>query len=211
MTRLASLPMYDWPEIAPLWDALWTEMARVFHDAGYDVAPTLTRGKDLIDDPDMLLAQICGWPLVMGYLSKVEVIGSFDFGLQGCASGAYNSVIIEGAQSGPVAVNDMNSQSGYAALCRHLGAAPQDVLITGAHRASIEAVADGAASIAAIDAVSWRLAEMYEPAAGHVRVIARTAATPGLPLVTRQGEDAAAMAVLVARALETEARLRYKL
>ncbi|HSO47293.1 MAG TPA: PhnD/SsuA/transferrin family substrate-binding protein, partial [Rhizobiaceae bacterium] len=57
-------------------------------------------------------------------------------------------------------------------------------LSTGGHRASIKAVAEGRAQLAAIDAQSWRLATAHEPAAREVHVSGRSSNVPGLPLIT---------------------------
>jgi ABC-type phosphate/phosphonate transport system substrate-binding protein len=94
------------------------------------------------------------------------------------------------------------SQSGHAALDAALGPlAPDRGLVTGSHRASIVAVATGAAEIAAIDAVSWRLAEAWEPEAARLRVLGWTRPTPGLPMITARGRDPGPIAGAVAEAI----------
>ena len=180
MTQV-SLPMYDWPEVSGLWDALWAEMSVAL--AAFGAPERLDRSGVPVEAA--LLTQTCGWPLVReGW--DVEIVGAFDFGLKGCRPGEYRSVLIEGPGQGPVAVNEMGSQSGYAALCRYLGTRPDEVILTGSHRASVQAVAQGRAGMAAIDAVSWRLAEAHEVAAGACRVVGHSPPVPGLPLVARR-------------------------
>ena len=89
------------------------------------------------------------------------------------------------------AYNMRESQSGWAALDKvlqiesHFG----DLVQSGAHRASIAAVAEGRADCAAIDAVSWALAQRHEPAAASVHMIAVTPPTPGLPFITGQANE----------------------
>ena len=89
-----------------------------------------------------------------------------------------------------MAVNGADSQSGHAVWRHELGARGLtgsffgDVVLSGGHRHSIEAVAEGRADVAAIDAVSMVLAERHEPATAGVRILARTDPTPGLPLIT---------------------------
>ena len=74
-------------------------------------------------------------------------------------------------------------------------------LLTGSHFAAISAVADGRADIAAIDAVSWRLAERHLPAAAALIVIASTEPTPGLPLITASDGPAALLFAAISGAL----------
>lgn len=86
-----------------------------------------------------------------------------------------------------LAFNEHRSMSGYLALKRDLEAMGTgfglfgDVVATGAHRASVIAVADGKADFAAIDCKSWRLAERYEPAAKELHVVGWTARRKGCP------------------------------
>ena len=86
------------------------------------------------------------------------------------------------------AYNMTHSQSGFAAPVRLLAssghASLPEPLETGAHRASIIAVATGEADWAAIDAVAWELARRHEPAAEDLVVFATTPETPALPLIT---------------------------
>ena len=58
------------------------------------------------------------------------------------------------------------------------------VKVTGSHRESIRAVVNGSADIAAIDVISWQLAERFEPGANALKVIAQTKSRPSLPLIT---------------------------
>lgn len=62
-------------------------------------------------------------------------------------------------------------------------------LETGSHRHSIQAVAEGRADYAAIDARSWALARAFEPACRHVEVIAETAHKPAPVLISHRHEE----------------------
>ena len=91
--------------------------------------------------------------------------------------------------SGRVAVNGTDSQSGFAALQLALlrpEGSPRalDIDQSGSHRQSIQAVAEGRAELAAIDAVSFRLGLRHMPEASAVTVVGCTRPTPGLPLIT---------------------------
>ncbi|MGI4748298.1 MAG: phosphate/phosphite/phosphonate ABC transporter substrate-binding protein, partial [Janthinobacterium lividum] len=64
-----------------------------------------------------------------------------------------------------------------------------DVVVTGSHAASIDAVRRGTADLAAIDCVTFALLRRHRPAlTERVRVLDWTIASPGLPLVTTQDE-----------------------
>ena len=94
------------------------------------------------------------------------------------------------------AVNALDSQSGYGAMMNEVGTREffSDWIETGAHATSIAAVVGGRAGIAAIDAVTWRIALKFQPETAALRVLARTDPTPGLPLITshrRNAEDLA--------------------
>ena len=103
------------------------------------------------------------------------------------------------------AFNQTHSQSGYAAPFNHL--APQGVWFdlkfeTGSHLGSARGGAEVQADIAALDAVSWRLIQRYEPIAQKLRVIEWTTPTPGLPLITAKQNDGEAMFAAISRAID---------
>ncbi|MEM9464781.1 MAG: PhnD/SsuA/transferrin family substrate-binding protein [Actinomycetota bacterium] len=200
MTPIASLPMYDWPEVVDALDRFWTAIRSSLDELGVAVPDARIRPTESVDhwrDPSLLISQTCGLPLRRHLLDDVAVIGSFDHRLPATPAGHYHSVVVV-AESHPAAslvefdaataaVNGAESQSGHAALRHALIAHPGAVtaaIRSGSHRDSVRMVADGLADVAAIDAVSWELAVAHEPAAARCRVLQRTAPTPGLPLVT---------------------------
>jgi ABC-type phosphate/phosphonate transport system substrate-binding protein len=89
-----------------------------------------------------------------------------------------------------LAFNAPDSLSGLLALQRDLEAQGSGLHIfsalfeTGGHRASIRAVAEGRADVAAIDAKTWGLAQRFEPAARELAVVGWTGRRKGLPFVT---------------------------
>lgn len=206
---IAGLPMYDWPERRPATDALWARLRDALRAAEFDAPDALTRMDDLQAlwlAPDLLLAQTCAYPLETALRGRVRYVATPVHGAPGCGRGTYRSVVIARGLgedmvapatpdatlpiqlSGRLAANAPDSLSGYVALARDLEATglamPGPALWTGAHRASIRAVAEGEADVAAIDCVSWRIAQAHEPTAARVRVIGWTAERPGLPLIT---------------------------
>jgi ABC-type phosphate/phosphonate transport system substrate-binding protein len=109
------------------------------------------------------------------------------------------------AQVTRLAVNARHSMSGFLALMedanslrvrampgRRRDAEDAGDLIeieTGGHRASIRAVAEGRADLAAIDCRSWAMALDHEPCARGLVVVGWTAERPGLPFVTGAATD----------------------
>lgn len=213
---IACLPMYDWAEMRPATDRFWALIRDRLRARGIDAPDTLHRGERWDDwrAPDLLLSQTCGYPYRTALHGHVALVGTPDYGLPDAPPGHYYSQLIvrhgEGSDwrdylGGVLAINGHDSQSGWAAPQNH--AAPEGLsftrqLVTGAHVASAAAVAEGQADIAAIDAVTWRLLARYRSdLAQELTVIARTAPTPGLPLISAPSNDSAALAAVVSAAI----------
>lgn len=204
---IASLPMYDRPANAAAHDALWGLIRDNLRDAGVAAPEALDRETDHMDGwarPDLVLSQICNLPLRALFTGKVALIGAADYGLAGCPIGHYNSVFVvrkdakgetpKDFAKARLVVNAMLSHSGYEAaqtwaLRHEFTFAPP--LVTGAHDASLRAVATGDADIASIDAQTWRMQQQDMPEAAQVRVIGVTDTSPGMTFITKLGEDTA--------------------
>ena len=224
---IASLPMYDWPEVQGATDQYWRAIRSALGHGPAD----LTRGFDDYiahwQRPDLLLSQTCGMPYRTRLHAHVTLVGTPDFGLPGCAPGQYCSVLVVNAQDGRAqlsdftddifAYNEGGSQSGWAAPASHVagrGLRFARLLATGSHRASFRAVADGRAAMTAIDAATWELAQQYDPTCARLRVLERTAPTPGLPYVTALANDPAPLAAAITAAiadLDTQTRAALRL
>ncbi len=202
---LATLPMYDLPELRGATDALWAAIAVRLQDRGVAAPQTLLRGTDLAamwTDHRLLLGQTCGYPLVTSLAGKVAVVTTPAYLAEGCDGALYRSaVVVRAADSAGslanlcgrrCAVNDAASNSGMnvlrAAVAPLANGATRffaETIMTGAHAASMTAVAEGRADVAAIDCVTWAHLQRWRPeTAGKLRVLAWTEATPGLPLIT---------------------------
>lgn len=222
---IASLPMYDWADLRPATDALWRRVRDALACEGVDAPATLDRETGLWEtwqDPALVLSQTCGMPYRTRLHGRVTLIGTPDYGLPGAPAGHYYSVLVvradtpgtfEDFQGAVLVCNGDDSQSGWAAPLTHAaerGMAFGRLLLCGAHRNSAVAVAEGRADIAAVDAVTWRLICAHLPdVAGRLRVVDKTAPTPGLPLIAAPDADAAASFRAVAAAisdLEPDAR-----
>lgn len=213
MSGLAALPMYDWPEVRAETDDWWRHLrdrvgatlpATLTRPDGAAAVAALWR------DPRLVFAQTCWGPLRAGLAEFVRVLAQPDYGDVPGGRGPYyrSALVMREADAAlnadaPVpstpatalprrplaglrlAANGPESLSGFLALAEDCPAA-RDLAVTwtSGHRASVRAVAKGAADLAAIDCRSWALARRFEPAAAGLRVVGWTAERLGLPYVT---------------------------
>jgi ABC-type phosphate/phosphonate transport system substrate-binding protein len=214
---IAALPMYDGPEAAAANDRFWALIRDGLRAAGQGAPDALTRTDDLWavwQSPDLVLAQTCGLPFRARLHDRVTLVGTPDYGVEGCPPGYYRSVLVARADDprlalvdfdgATLAYNEALSQSGWAAplaAAAEAGIVLRPGPMTGAHRASARAVAEGRAALAAIDAVTWRMIRGPDRLEDALRVVGHTAPTPGLPLIARAGADAAALFRAVAQAI----------
>jgi ABC-type phosphate/phosphonate transport system substrate-binding protein len=197
---IASLPMYDWPEVREATDAWWAGLARHLGLAmGLDRAPDHAASWHR---SNLLFSQTCGYPFTHALKGKLHLVATPHYGADGCNGSDYCSIILA-RDAGPLAafrgsraaINHADSMSGMLALKlvfaplakngRFFGSA----MLSGSHRRSMAAVRDGKADICAIDAVCVALARRYRPdyLKGLVE-IARSSMVPGLPYVTVAGD-----------------------
>jgi ABC-type phosphate/phosphonate transport system substrate-binding protein len=161
--------------------------------------------------PALLLAQTCWGPMELGLAAHVRVIGQPDYSaFEGGRGAFYSSAIVmrrgetrcqappddgramlplEAMRGARLAFNGPDSMSGIIALTRDLEAAGEGLglfaerIETGAHRASVVAVAEGRADVCAIDCRTWELVRRFEPNAAKVEVVGWTARRKGLPYI----------------------------
>jgi ABC-type phosphate/phosphonate transport system substrate-binding protein len=161
--------------------------------------------------PDLLLAQTCWGAMELGLAEHVVVVGQPSYkGLEGGQGQLYSSALLMRASEAHVApsadgspiipierirnkrfgYNSLDSMSGIMAPSRDLEAMGESLAIfcerieTGAHRASIVAVAEGRADVCAIDCRSWHMAKRHEPKAAELEVVGWTGLRKGLPMIT---------------------------
>lgn len=205
---IAALGMYDRAETAAANDRFWALIRDGMRARGIAAPEALTRGAGAYwpawEAADLVLAQTCGLPYRSRLHERVTLIGTPDYGVEGCAPGFYRSVLVVRADDrrgrleefagARFAFNEGLSQSGWAAPQAHAaerGFQFRPDVQSGGHLFSLRAVAEGRADIAALDAVTWRLLQRWEAAARAVRVLEMTAPTPGLPFIAAAGADAA--------------------
>lgn len=208
-SMLASLPMYDLPEVRAATDDMWSGIASALRRAGIDGVPdALTRdaGIDVWHSRELLLSQTCGYPLTHALAGVVELIATPAYSAEHCSGADYCSLVIvsednpadglDDLRGGVCAYNARHSQSGYNVLRAAIaplasGAAFfSNTIESGGHANSIGLVATGRADVCATDCVTHAMIARYCPdVLDGTRVLCATESAPGLPYVTRAGID----------------------
>ncbi|OWW00266.1 PhnD/SsuA/transferrin family substrate-binding protein [Rhizobium sp. R693] len=210
--RLASLSMYVDPQ--PLMDAtadLWRYISDYLRDeAGLSGVPaeldrSLTYHEAWLH-PDLILAQTCGYPYAKRLRGSVRLVATPIYDLPGCDGPLMRSFIIvhESASVRSLAdlfglraaVNDHESNSGSNFFRAEIAPLAEgrrffgDVIETGGHAASITALAEGRADVAAIDCVTFGNIRRFAPQRlAGLRILAETTSGPGLPFITSSGSS----------------------
>lgn len=219
MSVIASLPMYDWPELKDATDALWGAIRTELEAVEIQAPETLlrqTRYGGEWRNPNLLLSQTCGWPYATTYRDALTLVAVPNYAATGCEAGRYSSAVIVAAdapyqrldqlEGRHFAYNGPDSQSGVQTIREAIapfanadGPFFGQTSQSGAHRASLHMVAVGEADCAAIDAICWHYAQHCEPeATSRLRVLCWTRPAPALPFVTARNRDAAAPALRAA-------------
>jgi ABC-type phosphate/phosphonate transport system substrate-binding protein len=214
---IASLPMYDLPELRQSTEAWWLGLATWWRRLGLTSIPdALEHPVDRYAhwlDSSLFFSQTCGYPLTHLLKNKVSLVATPCYRAQGCLGATYRSAIITRSELGIVdlaglkgaraAVNDYDSQSGWNVFrhaLRRFGAAERffgSIIATGAHRNSVTAVRSGAADAAAIDCVTYELLRANAPdELIGVSVVAWSDPAPSLPFISRADIDGRSLAIL---------------
>ena len=185
--------------------AMWQGIADHLCAAGVPDVPTALIWPDDMAShwlaPELLLSQACGFPLVTILDQRVQVVGAFHYEAPGCDGVLNRSQLVVRADDPArtlddlrgrrVAINGTDSQSGYNSLRAllaplvHGGRFFSATHVSGAHHLSVLAVRDGLADVASIDCVSLAGFQKHRPdITAGTRVLAQSAAYPGLPLIT---------------------------
>ena len=214
---IASLMMYARPELEAAHRRYWALIRDALAARGIEAPEALSNEAEeftVWEAPDLILSQTCGMPYRLRLHGKVQLVGTPDFGVEGCQPGYYRSAIVVRAddprrdlsafRDTRFAYNQTISQSGYAApyaVAREHGFWFANRVESGGHVKSAKAVALGHADIAAIDAVTWQFIKRYDDFAGHLRVLEWTPPTPGLPYITSLSMNAARIFDVVSDAI----------
>jgi len=217
LTRIASLPMYNLPEMADVNTAFWRALAEGLRRNGIADAPfeLLMESPSVADSipPETLFTQTCGYPLQTIYCGQFQLLGVPTYDAPGCGKGSHRAFIVvrddspmerlEDLRGGTFALNSRRSNSGmnlprvmFARIAggqRFFGR----VVETGSHAASVQLVAGGGADAASIDCLTYAFLSDYRPVAlERVRRFADTPESPAIPFVTAASTPPDDVAVL---------------
>jgi ABC-type phosphate/phosphonate transport system substrate-binding protein len=215
---IASLPMYDLPPFQAANDRLWASIRDGLRAENLPAPDALTRGAETLwpewESPDLILSQACGMPYRTRLHGHVTLIGTPDYAVENCPPGYYRSIFIAHKDdprqdltefnTSEMAYNEAVSQSGWAAPLTHaktIGITLNPTLKTDGHMLSMQAVAEGRAPLASLDAVTWRMLQTFHPQAAQVKAIAQTDPTPGLPLIAAKGANAPLLFAIIDKAI----------
>jgi ABC-type phosphate/phosphonate transport system substrate-binding protein len=215
--RIASLMMYDNPDVVrSANDALWAAIRDRMRKAGFDEPDALDRAGEYHSywlRPELALGQTCGFPYVSELKGKVRLVATPVFSYSG-GKGARRASFIVVGETDPAksiadvrgkraVINDWLSNSGMnllrIAVAPHAGGRPyfSDVTVSGGHIASIAAIREDRADVAAIDSITWGLHARHAPEKiAGVKIIGETPMGPGLPYITRSDAGDAEVAAL---------------
>lgn len=188
------------------WQALFDRFYPLI-DAPAELQTQLLFAADeaLLRDPDLYIGHSCGYPLMANLQDALLPVCVPCFDLPGVDGKQYSSCFITPVDSAIeslaqcqgkiVAINNSDSNSGMNLLRYALakqGASSKyfsNVLLTGGHLASLEAVAANRAQLAAIDSVSFQLiADQNPELVSAVRIIDFSEPTCGLPFVVPRAQ-----------------------
>jgi len=135
---VASLPMYDFPELQEAHNVFWGALAERLAAAGLNNVPrTLTRGvrpAEIWGNPSLLFAQGCEYPLAKTFAGRVRVVAHPVYSAGGCDAARYRSAIVVRAETGgppvdggPVANGSADNQLAALATLRGVRCAVNEV------------------------------------------------------------------------------------
>ena len=218
--------MYPFPQVRDATNNLWSAIRSTLGWGPTELEWNVV-SPQVWDEPNLLLAQCCGWPLVTEVPDTIAVVGAFDYAVPDSYEGTYRSLIVTNTdrsldelRSDPntlAAVNDHSSLSGWISFQNAWHGQPKN-FVTGAHIESCRALVAGRAQVACIDAVSWNLFEEFEPSVVvGLTIVGQGPRIPCLPIfvpaqhAAKVPELRAAFAVAVADPALTQARAALRI
>ena len=104
---VASLPMYDFPELREAHNEFWGALAGRLGAAGLkDVPRALKRGVSLREvwgNDRLLFAQGCEYPLAKAFVDRARIVAHPVYSAAGCEGARYRSAIVVLAETGDTA------------------------------------------------------------------------------------------------------------
>ncbi len=217
MSALASLPMYNLPEMRTANARFWEILRGLLLEAGLsDVPETLIFARGPVPtrlEPELLFSQTCGYPLETVFKGQAIRLGAPVYDAPGCDGPTHRAFFVVREDSpaqrladlkgGVFLLNSPVSNSGMnlprRALAEIAGGKPffRDIIETGGHPASLDRLLRGEGDVASIDCVTYAFWRNYRPeAAARVRVIAETPPSPAIPFVTSVATPPATVDIL---------------
>jgi ABC-type phosphate/phosphonate transport system substrate-binding protein len=215
--RFIACGMYAFTEAQQeAWQGLFEHFFELSGCAPGQVSLKFEHGSEVLRQPGLWFGHTCGYPLVSHLKDDFSPFCVALFDVPGTSGGLYSSRIIvaadadiqslAGCRGRVAAMNNSDSNSGMNVL-RHAvatihGGGPffSSVVTSGGHLNSLEAVAEGAADVAAIDCVSFQLIADWQPRLiERVRVIGDSVKTCGLPFVIPRAADASDIGAITDR------------
>jgi ABC-type phosphate/phosphonate transport system substrate-binding protein len=188
-------------------DALLSRLKTHLHDIGWEGRIDIVVPKGALRthwlDPNLLLSQTCGYPLMTYLRGQVTLLSTPQYRCSGCFGTHYSSRIVVretdrqtslSAYRGRIAaINSEDSNSGMNVLRHALiplvdhaqgGTFFSDIVVSGGHLQSLDLLQTGRVDVAAIDVVTWSLLEDTEPERLRgLQTLAFSADAPALPLI----------------------------
>jgi ABC-type phosphate/phosphonate transport system substrate-binding protein len=179
----------------------------------------------MLTDPRLLIGQCCGYDLIYGFASSVELVATPRYAAPGCDGANYRSFVLvrhdckadslEGLRGSVCAINGFNSHSGTNALRALVAPLSQggrffsEVKVSGAHVNSLALLHAGEADVMAMDCVLYALLNRHRPRAlDGTRVICWSEPVPAPPFITSaatERELSAKLPEMLAAALSDKA------
>jgi ABC-type phosphate/phosphonate transport system substrate-binding protein len=202
---LASLPMYNLPEMAAVNAAFWRAMVEELRQEEFINAPDeLVLESPSVPDaipPSTLFTQTCGYPLQTIYQGQYQLLGVPTYDAPGCGEGTHRAFILVRADASVKRLEDLRGST-FALNSRHSNTGMNlprvmfariaagrrffsRVVETGSHAASMQRVASGGADAASIDCLTYAFFSDYRPEAlVGLRRLADTPESPTIPFIT---------------------------
>jgi ABC-type phosphate/phosphonate transport system substrate-binding protein len=216
-TRIAALPMYDFPELREAHDLLWTALAQKLLESGVAHVPQhLVRGlshREIWRHPGLLFGQACEYPLSKSLPERLRFVARPRYSALGCDGTSHRSALVvratdsvdslDGLRSLRCVVNEPDSNSGMNLFRAALAPVAcgtrffKSVHFSGSHRRSLELVVRDDADVTAVDCVTLAHVQRLQPAlASKVKIIDWTPPSPCLPFVTSRASSEATLEAL---------------
>ncbi len=210
--------MYQHPGLVDAHRRYWSLIRDELVSVGIEAPVELSQDVEEFSvwaDPELVFSQTCGMPYRLWLHERVGLVGTPDFGVEGCPAGYYRSALVvrrddpreklSEFKEAVFAFNQTYSQSGFAAAYAQSSAEGfwfARRIQTGGHLASGKAVVERQADLASLDAVTWRIMQAHEAMVQELRVLEWTTPTPGLPYICAAGVDPGAVFTAVGYAID---------